>query len=109
MVLFVLGGAPGVLLPAGLATYLGIRCVGTPAFAINEAGQLELVSLFGSREVIPLRSIADLEFRRRGLYLRGADGIQRLVTGCALLDRGDIARLREAAMPTARLVSSTDG
>ena len=25
------------------------------------------------------------------------------------LDRGDMARLREAAMPTARLVSSTDG
>ncbi|HEU5061366.1 MAG TPA: hypothetical protein VFU21_32800 [Kofleriaceae bacterium] len=108
---FVLGGGPGLLqlLLGALATFLGIRCATTPALVITEAGQVQLISLFGAHQVIPIRSIGDVYLRGRTLYVRGLDGRSTLLTGCALLDRGDIARLREAAMPTARLVSSTDG
>jgi hypothetical protein len=111
MVSFVWSGGVGhlQLLLAGIATLLGIRCATTPALVITDAGQVELITLFGSHQVIPIRSIGDVYLRGRTLYVRGLDGRSTLLTGCALLDRGDIARLREAAMPTARLVSSTDG
>lgn len=111
MAWFVLSGGAAwfQLAMAGLATFLGVRCVTAPAFLISDAGQVELLSLFGQRQVVPIRSIGDLEMRGRTLYVRGLDGQRRLLTSCALLDRGDLARLREAAMPTARLVSSTDG
>jgi hypothetical protein len=104
------GGAGGLqLLVAGVATFLGIRCATAPALFITDAGQVELVSLLGARQMVPIRSIGDLELRGRTLYVRGLDGTRTLLTSCALLDRGDIARLCEAAMPTARLLSSTDG
>lgn len=108
---FALGGGLGwlQLLAAGFSAFLGIRCVTAPAFVITDAGQIELMSLLGDRQVIPIRSIGDLEFRGRTLYVRGSDGKRTLLASCALLDREDMARLREAAMPTARLVSSTDG
>lgn len=108
---FLLGGGTGglQLFFAGVATFLGIRCATTPALLITEAGQVQLMSVLGARQVVPIRSIGDLELRGRTLYVRGLDGRRALLTSCALLDRGDIARLCEAAMPTARLVSSTDG
>jgi hypothetical protein len=89
---------------------LGYRYLTAPALLINGAGEIELKGLLGgSLKRIPIRSIGDLEFDGETVYVRSPDGSRSKVIGGFLLDRGDVARLREAAMPTARLVSSTDG